>query len=108
MWKVAETERLAAEDAESAIVAGIRKDFNLTPVLSRAHFEQMARYFSEYGQLARREAGQRLGRPSDSAPSGKSGAVGEAASPRLVDYRRLARRNLPGLLRYKFLHEYGY
>jgi uncharacterized protein DUF1670 len=27
---------------------------------------------------------------------------------RLVDYRRLARRNLPGLLRYKFLHEYGY
>ncbi|MGH7364256.1 MAG: DUF1670 domain-containing protein [Candidatus Methylomirabilales bacterium] len=27
---------------------------------------------------------------------------------RIVDYRRLARRNLPGLLRYKFLHEYGY
>ncbi|MGQ0680342.1 MAG: DUF1670 domain-containing protein [Actinomycetota bacterium] len=25
-----------------------------------------------------------------------------------VDYRRLARRNLPSLLRYKFLHEYGY
>lgn len=27
---------------------------------------------------------------------------------RLAEYRRLARRNLPGLLRYKFLHEYGY
>jgi hypothetical protein len=26
----------------------------------------------------------------------------------LVDYRRLARRSLPSLLRYKFLHEYGY
>ncbi|MFA5787269.1 MAG: DUF1670 domain-containing protein [Actinomycetota bacterium] len=26
----------------------------------------------------------------------------------LVDYRRLARRNLPALLRFKFLHEYGY
>ena len=25
-----------------------------------------------------------------------------------VDYRRLARRNLASLLRYKFLHEYGY
>ena len=25
-----------------------------------------------------------------------------------VDYRRLARRTLPSLLRYKFLHEYGY
>ena len=27
---------------------------------------------------------------------------------RLLDYRRLAQRNLPGLLRYKFLHDYGY
>lgn len=26
----------------------------------------------------------------------------------VVDYRRLARRNLAALLRYKFLHEYGY
>jgi hypothetical protein len=26
----------------------------------------------------------------------------------MVDYRRLARRSLPSLLRYKFLHEYGY
>jgi hypothetical protein len=26
----------------------------------------------------------------------------------LVDYQRLARRSLPSLLRYKFLHEYGY
>jgi hypothetical protein len=26
----------------------------------------------------------------------------------VVDYRRLARRSLPSLLRYKFLHEYGY
>jgi hypothetical protein len=27
---------------------------------------------------------------------------------RLVDYRRLARRNLPSLLKFKFLNEYGY
>jgi hypothetical protein len=31
-----------------------------------------------------------------------------AQSHRLRDYRRLARRNLASLLRYKFLHEYGY
>ena len=43
------TARLAAEDAGSAIVARISEDFNLTPVLARAHYEQMARYFSEYG-----------------------------------------------------------
>jgi hypothetical protein len=46
------TERLAAKDAESAIVARICEDFNLTPVLARAHYEQMARYFADYGHVA--------------------------------------------------------
>lgn len=45
------TARLAAKDAESAIVARICEDFNLTPVLARAHYEQMARYFAELGQV---------------------------------------------------------
>jgi hypothetical protein len=45
------TVRLAGKEAESAIVARISADFNLTPVLARAHYEQMARYFSEYGQV---------------------------------------------------------
>ena len=48
------TARLAAKDAESAIVARICEDFNLTPVLARAHYEQMARYFSDYGQVPAR------------------------------------------------------
>lgn len=48
------TARLAAKDAESAIVARICEDFNLTPVLARAHYEQMARYFSDYGHMALR------------------------------------------------------
>src|SRR5256884_1576660 len=46
------TERLAAKDAESAIVARICEDFNLTPVLARAHYEQMARYFADYAHMA--------------------------------------------------------
>jgi hypothetical protein len=45
---------LAAKDAESAIVARICEDFNMTPVLARAHYEQMARYFSEFGHMALR------------------------------------------------------
>ncbi len=45
------TARLAAKDAESAIVARICEDFNLTPVLAKAHYQQMARYFAEYGQV---------------------------------------------------------
>jgi hypothetical protein len=48
------TARLAAKEAESAIVARICEDFNLTPVLARAHYEQMARYFADYGHLATR------------------------------------------------------
>src|SRR5438128_10112912 len=48
------TARLAAKDAESAIVARICEDFNLTPVLARAHYEQMARYFADYGHVASR------------------------------------------------------
>ncbi len=48
------TARLAAKDAESAIVARICEDFNMTPVLARAHYEQMARYFSDYGHMALR------------------------------------------------------
>lgn len=48
------TARLAAKDAESSIVARICEDFNMTPVLARAHYEQMARYFSDYGHMALR------------------------------------------------------
>src|SRR5918994_171676 len=48
------TSRLAAKDAESAIVARICEDFTLTPVLARAHYEQMARYFGDYGHMALR------------------------------------------------------
>jgi hypothetical protein len=48
------TARLAAKDAESAIVARICEDFNLTPVLARAHDQQMARYFAAYGQVPAR------------------------------------------------------
>ncbi len=47
------TERLATKDAQHTIVARISEDFNLTPVLARAHYEQMARYFADVGQLAR-------------------------------------------------------
>jgi Protein of unknown function (DUF1670) len=48
------TARLAAKDAESAIVARICEDFNLTPVLARAHYQQMAHYFAAYGQVPAR------------------------------------------------------
>jgi hypothetical protein len=48
--------RPAAKDAEPSIVARIGENFNLTPVLGHAHYEQMARYFAEYGPMALRPA----------------------------------------------------
>jgi hypothetical protein len=65
------TGRLAAKDAESAIVARIREDFNLTPVLAKAHYEQMARYFAEYGQLATRSGELTYLAVAAEEPSGK-------------------------------------
>lgn len=45
------TDRLAAKDVESAIVGRIVEDFNLTPILAKAHYDQMAGYFGEYGKV---------------------------------------------------------
>lgn len=45
------TERLAVKDVEHAIVSRICEDFNLTPVLAKAHYEQMRRYFADLGQV---------------------------------------------------------
>ena len=45
------TDRLAVKDVESAIVAKIVEDFNLTPILAKAHYDQMVGYFSEYGRV---------------------------------------------------------
>jgi hypothetical protein len=45
------TARPAAKDVDSAIVVRICEDFNMTAVLARAHYEQMAYYFSDYGPV---------------------------------------------------------
>ncbi|MGQ0680341.1 MAG: DUF1670 domain-containing protein [Actinomycetota bacterium] len=65
------TQRLSAKDAESSIVARIQDDFNLTPVLARAHYEQMARYFAEYGQVPARPGELCYLAVSSDEPAGK-------------------------------------
>jgi hypothetical protein len=45
------TDRLEAKDVESAIVTRIVEDFNLTPILAKAHYDQMVGYFGEYGKV---------------------------------------------------------
>jgi hypothetical protein len=56
------TARLGANEAESAIVARICEDFNLTPVLAKAHYEQMCRCFADCGHSPTRPNAQRRAR----------------------------------------------
>ena len=83
------TLRLAAKNSESAIITRICEDFNLTPVLARAYYEQMAKYFAEYGQVAT-SAGELCYLATDeNEPPGKSIAACKKVTVRL-ELARLA------------------
>jgi predicted transcriptional regulator len=45
------TKRLAYKNAKEAIIKQIGEDFNLTPILAKAHYEQMEKYFKEHINL---------------------------------------------------------
>ncbi len=44
-------DRLATKNPQEAIITEIQRDFNLTRIFARAHFEQMERYFREHTAL---------------------------------------------------------
>jgi hypothetical protein len=50
-------ERLKAKSPEEAIIGQIGRDLNLAPLMARAQFEQMQRYFEQYLGL-QRDVGQ--------------------------------------------------
>lgn len=45
------TKRLVYKNAKEAIIREIEEDFNLTPILAKAHYEQMEKYFKEHVNL---------------------------------------------------------
>jgi len=45
------SERLLAKSVKNAIVTNISKDFNLTPILAEAYFNQIKNYFTEHTDL---------------------------------------------------------
>lgn len=45
------TDRLATKNPQEAIIAEIQRDFNLTRIFARAHFDQMERYFRAHTAL---------------------------------------------------------
>jgi hypothetical protein len=65
------TARSAAKDAEPARVARTCDDFNLTPLLARAHYKQMARHFAEVGHMALHPGELYYLAVASSAPAGK-------------------------------------
>jgi hypothetical protein len=98
------TARLAAKDAESAIVARVCEDFNLSPVLARAHYEQMARYFAEYGQVPAKPGELCCLAVADDEPAGKPVAACRKVQVRLEltadeDRRALAEHGLAAMRR---------
>ena len=45
------SERLSAKSVKNAIVNSIAKDFNLTPILAEAYFNQIKNYFTAHTDL---------------------------------------------------------
>jgi Protein of unknown function (DUF1670) len=88
------TARLAAKDAESAIVARVCEDFNLSPVLARAHYEQRARCFAEYGQVPAQPGELCYLAVADDEPAGKPVAACRKVQVRLELTADEARRAL--------------
>jgi hypothetical protein len=85
---------LAAKDAESAIVARVCEDFNLSPVLARAHYEQRARCFAEYGQVPAQPGELCYLAVADDEPAGKPVAACRKVQVRLELTADEARRAL--------------
>ena len=44
--------RLRSKDARSAIVQKLATDFNLTPIIAEAFYQQIALYFQEHANVA--------------------------------------------------------
>ena len=45
------SKRLASKSVKNAIINNIARDFNLTPILAEAYFNQIKDYFTEHADL---------------------------------------------------------
>ena len=80
-------------------MARVCEDFNLSPVLARAHYEQMARYFAEYGQVPAKPGELCYLAVADDEPAGRPVAACRKVQVRLEltadeDRRALAEHGL--------------
>ena len=45
-------QRLKSKDARSAIIQKLANDFNLTPIIAEAYYQQFASYFEEHANVS--------------------------------------------------------
>lgn len=78
------SERLLAKSVKNAIVTNIARDFNLTPILAEAYFNQIKNYFTEHTDLDLSSGQMHYLAIDDREPAGKPVSLCKKTSVRLT------------------------
>ena len=81
------SERLLAKSVKNAIVNNIAQDFNLTPILAEAYFNQIKNYFSEHTDLNLSSGQMHYLAIDDREPAGKPVSLCKKISVRLTVHK---------------------
>jgi len=99
--------RLKSKDARSAIVQKLAADFNLTPIIAEAFYQQFALYFEEHANVALSSGEVAYEAVSSDEPAGKHIRLTRKVTVRLklidfnTDLEALASYGLAGLRRHR-------
>lgn len=101
--------RLETKSARGAIIQKISSDFNLTPILAEAYYQQISTYFAQHADIELTSGQICYEAVSADEPAGKHIALAKKISCRLTlnnvntDFEVLANYGLAGLRRHRIL-----
>ena len=101
--------RLKSKNARDAIIQHISEDFNLTPIIAEAYFNQISSYFQQHSHIDLKSGHICYEAVAESEPAGKHIALARKVSCKLTlndpatDYEVLAEYGLAGLRRHRLL-----
>ncbi len=99
--------RLSAKDARSAIVSKLASDFNLTPIIAEAYYQQFSQYFAEHTNISLSSGEVAYEAVAAEEPAGKHIRLARRLTVRLKlldfnsDLQVLADYGLAGLRRHR-------
>ncbi len=99
--------RLESKNARNAIVQKLAEDFNLTPIIAEAYYQQVSRYFEAHANIALSSGEIAYEAVADDEPAGKPIRVARKVTVRLrlydfnSDFDVLASYGLAGLRRHR-------